>query len=189
MYREGQLTYYKQPVINCNLERYWQETIQMSDYYQREKAVAVFNQKNRWVKRGICLIPVKYGIAFTGTFLMQVLGIALILSKTSIITHCMMCLIGSSFGQCVQWWVSAPASWRNWDGAGHPDKDATGGSTDARHFHGSHSQCGDKHCRRPQHNPNGCQRGFWPLRHGCLCEHSPMAIMLCEITVVSHWII
>lgn len=35
-----------------------------SDYDKRKAAVAEFNSKNRWKKRGICLIPSKFGLSF-----------------------------------------------------------------------------------------------------------------------------
>jgi xanthine dehydrogenase/oxidase len=35
-----------------------------SDYEKRKAAVAEFNAKNRWKKRGICLIPTKFGLSF-----------------------------------------------------------------------------------------------------------------------------
>ena len=36
-----------------------------SDYQQRRKAIKAFNRKNRFLKKGIALTPVKFGIAFT----------------------------------------------------------------------------------------------------------------------------
>ena len=36
-----------------------------SEFERREKEVEEFNKKNRWHKRGICLVPHKHGIAFT----------------------------------------------------------------------------------------------------------------------------
>jgi xanthine dehydrogenase/oxidase len=37
---------------------------QSSNYEKRKAAVTVFNSKNRWRKRGICLIPSKFGLSF-----------------------------------------------------------------------------------------------------------------------------
>ena len=33
-----------------------------SDYEERAAAVAKFNQENRWVKRGLSVLPHKYGV-------------------------------------------------------------------------------------------------------------------------------
>ncbi|KAF2465100.1 uncharacterized protein BDR25DRAFT_295929 [Lindgomyces ingoldianus] len=35
-----------------------------SEYERRKKSVADFNSKNRWKKRGICLVPTKFGLSF-----------------------------------------------------------------------------------------------------------------------------
>jgi xanthine dehydrogenase large subunit len=41
------------------------ELEQTSDYRKRRKAIKAFNRKNRFLKKGIALTPVKFGIAFT----------------------------------------------------------------------------------------------------------------------------
>ncbi|KAF1842806.1 xanthine dehydrogenase/oxidase [Cucurbitaria berberidis CBS 394.84] len=41
-----------------------QQLSKSSDYDRRKAAVAEFNSKNRWRKRGICLIPSKFGLSF-----------------------------------------------------------------------------------------------------------------------------
>ncbi|ELU12941.1 hypothetical protein CAPTEDRAFT_198744 [Capitella teleta] len=71
LYQEKQCTPYGQPVINCNLTKCWDEVIEKSDYETRQKDIAQFNADNRWKKRGLALVPVKFGIAFTATFLNQ----------------------------------------------------------------------------------------------------------------------
>jgi xanthine dehydrogenase large subunit len=43
----------------------------MADYAARRQAVEAFNRENRWLKRGIALTPVKFGISFTATHLNQ----------------------------------------------------------------------------------------------------------------------
>ena len=42
-----------------------------SDYASRREEVRAFNAQSRWVKRGLALTPVKFGISFTATFLNQ----------------------------------------------------------------------------------------------------------------------
>jgi xanthine dehydrogenase large subunit len=42
-----------------------------SDYAARKAAVDAFNAENRWLKKGIALTPVKFGISFTTTHLNQ----------------------------------------------------------------------------------------------------------------------
>ena len=43
-----------------------------SDFVQRRAAAAQFNAANRFRKRGLALIPTKFGISFTTLFLNQV---------------------------------------------------------------------------------------------------------------------
>lgn len=38
-----------------------------SDYYNRKKAIDTFNAQNRWIKRGIGIIPLKYHLGYFGT--------------------------------------------------------------------------------------------------------------------------
>src|SRR5262249_32950380 len=42
-----------------------------SDYRERRKEIAAFNRASRFLKRGLALTPVKFGISFTTTFLNQ----------------------------------------------------------------------------------------------------------------------
>nr|XP_006811949.1 PREDICTED: xanthine dehydrogenase/oxidase-like [Saccoglossus kowalevskii] len=66
MYKEGDLTHYNQTFItNNSLDRCWKECLQKSDYQRRKRQVDMYNSENRWKKRGISIIPTKYGISFT----------------------------------------------------------------------------------------------------------------------------
>jgi xanthine dehydrogenase/oxidase len=38
-----------------------------TDYHARKKAIDTFNTQNRWVKRGISIIPMKYHLGYFGT--------------------------------------------------------------------------------------------------------------------------
>ncbi|KAF6033929.1 ry [Bugula neritina] len=71
LYQEGDCTHYKQPIINCNISKCWQQVLQQSDYETRKAEVIKYNSQNRYRKRGICAMPTKYGIAFGVTFLNQ----------------------------------------------------------------------------------------------------------------------
>jgi xanthine dehydrogenase large subunit len=42
-----------------------------SDYRERRKSIAAFNRTSRFLKRGLALTPVKFGISFTTSFLNQ----------------------------------------------------------------------------------------------------------------------
>ena len=42
----------------------WDKIYESSDFEARRKAVEHFNTQHRWRKRGISMIPLKYGIGF-----------------------------------------------------------------------------------------------------------------------------
>ena len=61
------LTPYHQKVEDCIIQRIVAELEESADYAGRRRAIAEFNAKSRFVKRGIALTPVKFGISFTKT--------------------------------------------------------------------------------------------------------------------------
>ncbi len=64
-------TPYDQPVPAPRLERIHGELCASSDYAARRAAIDAFNARSRWVKRGLALSPVKFGISFTHSVLNQ----------------------------------------------------------------------------------------------------------------------
>lgn len=72
MYKGLSVTHYKFEFSAENLQRCWEECKLKSEFSARRRAVDQFNQQSRWKKRGISIVPVKYGIAFTDSFLNQV---------------------------------------------------------------------------------------------------------------------
>jgi xanthine dehydrogenase/oxidase len=74
LYRTGEIegaakvfdhTHFGQDLIFCNIREIWDSLYESSDFEKRAAAVEQFNRANRWRKRGIAMIPQKYGIAFT----------------------------------------------------------------------------------------------------------------------------
>lgn len=47
------------------------QVMRSSDFEARCAAAAEFNAKSRWRKRGISILPTKFGISFTTKFLNQ----------------------------------------------------------------------------------------------------------------------
>jgi xanthine dehydrogenase/oxidase len=47
------------------------ELIKSSDFIQRQKTVEEFNRSNTYRKRGLTILPTKFGIAFTAKFFNQ----------------------------------------------------------------------------------------------------------------------
>ncbi|XP_022080496.1 xanthine dehydrogenase/oxidase-like isoform X2 [Acanthaster planci] len=67
-YQEGDLTHYGQELKHCTLERCWEECLMKSDYDSRRRDVERYNSKNRWRKRGLAIIPTKFGISFNQNY-------------------------------------------------------------------------------------------------------------------------
>ncbi|PKP51878.1 MAG: xanthine dehydrogenase molybdopterin binding subunit [Bacteroidetes bacterium HGW-Bacteroidetes-1] len=68
---EKNITHYGQHVIGNRLFLIWDRLIKTSQYFDRRIDITAFNNKNRYIKRGIALTPVKFGISFTTSFLNQ----------------------------------------------------------------------------------------------------------------------
>ncbi|KAF4528372.1 hypothetical protein B566_EDAN016934 [Ephemera danica] len=71
LYQEGDETHYGQKLEHCTLQRCWDECVQRSSYTERRGDIEQYNRQNRFKKRGICIVPTKFGIAFTTKFLNQ----------------------------------------------------------------------------------------------------------------------
>ncbi|KAK0098372.1 hypothetical protein PV326_008961 [Microctonus aethiopoides] len=71
LYQDGDFTHYKQQLLSCPLTRCWEQCVASSNYDERLAAIVKFNIENRYRKRGIAVIPTKFGIAFTALFLNQ----------------------------------------------------------------------------------------------------------------------
>jgi xanthine dehydrogenase/oxidase len=66
-YQAGDKTPYAQPLVETpTLERTWTEVQTSAGFETLQASVASFNKANRWRKRGVALIPVKYGMQQQG---------------------------------------------------------------------------------------------------------------------------
>lgn len=54
-----------------NVPTMWDRLYTELDVPAKREAVAQFNKKNKWVKRGVGILPTKFGIAFTAKFMNQ----------------------------------------------------------------------------------------------------------------------
>ncbi len=61
-YQKGQVTPYGEKLPYFNIPTIWSELQQTSEFQQRKQASQVFNTNNRWVKKGISLVPIKFGL-------------------------------------------------------------------------------------------------------------------------------
>ncbi|KAM9177432.1 xanthine dehydrogenase/oxidase-like [Dugong dugon] len=88
MYKEGDLTHFNQKLEGFTLTRCWDECLASSQYQTRKNEVEKFNKENCWKKRGLCIIPTKYGISFTLPFLNQAGALVHVYTDGSVlVTH------------------------------------------------------------------------------------------------------
>eukprot|EP01027_Heterolobosea_sp_BB2_P006788 GEZU01010200.1.p1 GENE.GEZU01010200.1~~GEZU01010200.1.p1 ORF type:complete len:1417 (-),score=493.17 GEZU01010200.1:84-4334(-) len=88
LYEAGQTTHFGQEIENWNIPRLWEDIKRTSEYEKRLKEIEQFNKENRYRKRGISMVPTKFGIAFTALFMNQ--GSALVnvyTDGTVLVTH------------------------------------------------------------------------------------------------------
>ncbi|KAK3874324.1 hypothetical protein Pcinc_020737 [Petrolisthes cinctipes] len=85
LYQTGDLTHCNQLLENCTLRRCWQEVLEQADYSTRCQRVRDFNSNNRYRKRGLAVIPVKFGIAYTALFLNQAGALVLVYADGSVL--------------------------------------------------------------------------------------------------------
>ena len=76
--RKYQTTPYGEKLDHANLRTLWQTLMKASDFDRRRAAVEAFNRQNRWRKRGLTMIPLKYGIGYQPRLLDQ--GIAMVMA-------------------------------------------------------------------------------------------------------------
>ncbi len=71
LYKQGDSTPYGEPLHSCYMREVWAFAEKHSDFKRRRAAVDDFNRRNRWRKRGISLLPLKYGSGFNLAMLEQ----------------------------------------------------------------------------------------------------------------------
>ncbi|KAL1546681.1 xylitol dehydrogenase [Salvia divinorum] len=86
--RDGSVLHYGQKIENCTLDRLWNELKTSSDFLAVQQEAKRFNTHNRWKKRGVAIIPTKFGISFTAKFMNQAGALVHIYTDgTVLVTH------------------------------------------------------------------------------------------------------
>ncbi|XP_078138559.1 LOW QUALITY PROTEIN: xanthine dehydrogenase/oxidase, partial [Centroberyx gerrardi] len=71
LYLQGESTPYSQILDQLTLDRCWDECLSRSGFLRRRAAAELHNRQHRWTKRGLAVVPTKFGISFTAVFLNQ----------------------------------------------------------------------------------------------------------------------
>ncbi|KAF0505922.1 xanthine dehydrogenase [Gigaspora margarita] len=71
LYVEGLKTPYNQTLENWCLPSVYQQVKETSEFEKRKKEIEEFNSNNKWRKRGIALMPIKFGVGYCALFMNQ----------------------------------------------------------------------------------------------------------------------
>ncbi|KAI3907500.1 hypothetical protein MKW92_010358 [Papaver armeniacum] len=86
--KEGYVLHYGQELQNFTVPRIWDELKSSCDFIEARKEADQFNLQNRWKKRGIAMIPTKFGISFTSKFMNQAGALVQVYTDgTVLVTH------------------------------------------------------------------------------------------------------
>lgn len=86
--REGSVLHFGQQIEYCTLQRLWDELKSSCEFHKARETVEQFNSQNRWKKRGIAMIPTKFGISFTTKFMNQAGALVQVYTDgTVLVTH------------------------------------------------------------------------------------------------------
>ncbi|KAF5880057.1 aldehyde oxidase 1-like, partial [Clarias magur] len=85
LYKEMSFTHYKMEFDPENLQRCWEECKQRADVAHRREDITRFNLQHRWRKRGLAIVPIKYGIGFAEGFLNQAAALVHIYKDGSVL--------------------------------------------------------------------------------------------------------
>jgi xanthine dehydrogenase/oxidase len=89
LYKKGEHTPFLQEIdVDWHIPQLFEETKEQCNYKARKLAIEVFNKKNKWKKRGISMLPVKFGLSFaTALHLNQAGASVKIFADGSILLH------------------------------------------------------------------------------------------------------
>ncbi|KAI9933030.1 hypothetical protein MW887_009284 [Aspergillus wentii] len=71
MYKPGDKTHFNQELKDWHVPLMYKQVLEESSYNERRQAVEEYNKNHKWSKRGMAIVPTKFGISFTALFLNQ----------------------------------------------------------------------------------------------------------------------
>ncbi|GAB2277012.1 xylitol dehydrogenase [Dionaea muscipula] len=86
--QEGAVLHYGQKLEQCTLTKLWKQLKLSCNFPRVREEVNQFNLQNRWKKRGIAMVPTKFGISFTTKFMNQAGALVQVYTDgTVLVTH------------------------------------------------------------------------------------------------------
>ncbi|TVY21200.1 Xanthine dehydrogenase [Lachnellula arida] len=70
-YKPNEETHFNQSLKDWHVPIMFQQVMEETKYVERREAVTKFNATHKWKKRGLSVVPTKFGISFTALFLNQ----------------------------------------------------------------------------------------------------------------------
>ncbi len=69
--QEGDRFYYGQKARQVYMKKVWDSAFREFNVAEKQKEIEAFNKEHRFLKKGLALMPITFGISFTATFLNQ----------------------------------------------------------------------------------------------------------------------
>ena len=87
--KAGQITHFGQELTDddVTMEACMDRVVEKTNYYERRKQVEEFNKENKWKKRGLYIVPNKYGIGMAQMFTFQGALVNIYLDGSILISH------------------------------------------------------------------------------------------------------
>ncbi|HVU25502.1 MAG TPA: molybdopterin cofactor-binding domain-containing protein, partial [Opitutus sp.] len=88
LYDRGDVTPFGQALSFCYIKQVWSYLKNVANYAEKRRAVDEFNGKNKWTKRGLAMMPVKYGSGYNLKLLEQAAAfVAVNQADGSVVVH------------------------------------------------------------------------------------------------------
>lgn len=71
MYKPGEQTHFNQALKDWHVPLMYKQVQDDFNYAQKREEITKFNAEHKWKKRGLAIVPTKFGISFTALFLNQ----------------------------------------------------------------------------------------------------------------------
>ncbi|KAF2363866.1 CO dehydrogenase flavoprotein C-terminal [Trinorchestia longiramus] len=88
LYKDGDKTHFRQQLEACSVRRCWADVKEQAHFKRRQELVQEFNRTHVYQKKGLAIVPTKFGAAFTIKFLNQAGALVMVYRDGSVLlTH------------------------------------------------------------------------------------------------------